>query len=1084
MQVCAQTEHTCLPLFKSPPAPSGSCLSLRSACLNAPRRRGCSRGMGAAGPLWVFLAVLAPGVFGDRGIFCDPPPPIADGRVSYHPGPIHVGTVVRYSCPTTYRLIGEKTLFCITKDQVKAVWDRDAPVCEYYNKNSICPEPIVPGGYKVKGTKSPYIHGDLLVFACKANFTMKGNKSVWCQANKTWGPSELPTCESNFPLECPPPHQIPHGHHTAGDIGAIVPGLSVTYSCDPGYLLVGEETIKCLSSGDWSADTPTCKEAQCEPPRQLPNGKIKQPPSLWPGAVVNISCNEGYRLKGQPTSQCVIFGQQAVWTKMPVCERIFCPRPPPIPNGRHIGSSLANVPYGSIVTYICDPGPERGVNFILTGEPTIRCTTDSHEAGIWSGPAPRCELDTATIQCPHPQVRRGRILTGQKARYSYNDTVVFVCMSDFTLKGSQRIRCSAQGTWEPREPICEKECQAPPKILHGHKEDTHLTHFDPGTSVKYRCDPGYVLVGKESIQCTSDGEWTPTAPQCKVAECDPIGNQLFKKPQDGFVRPDVSSSCDEGYRLSESVYQLCQGTVPWYMEIRLCKEITCSSPPTIYNGTHTGSPSGDIPYGTTITYTCNPGPETGVQFSLIGEPTIRCTSDDQKRGIWSGPAPLCSLSTPDVQCSHVHVANAHRIAGKEAPYFYNDSVTFECNPGFTLKGSRQIRCKANNVWDPEIPVCEKEACQPVRDPQELLADLRVELVNATCQDGYHLAEYAYHKCQDVEKGIWLQKTPVCEVIHCQPPPVIENGRHTSGMTQQFRYASEVSYQCDQGFYLLGKKTLQCRSDSKGRGSWSGPPPQCLHSPPATQCPDPDVRNGHKLNKTASEYSHGDTVNIACNPGFLLIGSPLIRCHTDNTWIPGVPACIKKALLRCQPPPEIPNGSHNGGHLTLFPPGKSITYSCDQGYLLVGEAHLLCTHEGTWSQPAPYCKEVNCSYPEAMTGMQKAVKPGKTYQYGSIVTLECEDGYILEGSPQSQCQDDHQWNPPLAVCRSRSPAPLAPLLCGIFAGSVFLIFLVSVTLFMITKHRERNYYTNTSPKGGAGHLETQEVYPIDPYNPAS
>lgn len=31
-----------------------------------------------------------------------------------------------------------------------------------------------------------------------------------------------------------------------------------------------------------------------------------------------------------------------------------------------------------------------------------------------------------------------------------------------------------------------------------------------------------------------------------------------------------------------------------------------------------------------------------------------------------------------------------------------------------------------------------------------------------CLSRYHLAEYAYHKCQDVEKGIWLQKTPVCE----------------------------------------------------------------------------------------------------------------------------------------------------------------------------------------------------------------------------------------------------------------------------------------------------------------------------------
>lgn len=96
-----------------------------------------------------------------------------------------------------------------------------------------------------------------------------------------------------------------------------------------------------------------------------------------------------------------------------------------------------------------------------------------------------------------------------------------------------------------------------------------------------------------------------------------------------------------------------------------------------------------------------------MEFSLIGESTIHCTSNDQERGTWSGPAPLCKLSLLAVQCSHVHIANGYKISGKEAPYFYNDTVTFKCYSGFTLKGSSQIRCKADNTWDPEIPVCEK-----------------------------------------------------------------------------------------------------------------------------------------------------------------------------------------------------------------------------------------------------------------------------------------------------------------------------------------------------------------------------------------
>ncbi|XP_012362267.2 complement receptor type 2 isoform X3 [Nomascus leucogenys] len=971
--------------------------------------------MGAAGLLGVFLALVAPGVL---GISCGSPPPILNGRISHYSTPIAVGTVIRYICSAGFRLIGEKSVLCISKDKVDGTWDKPAPKCEYFNKYSSCPEPIVPGGYKIRGS-TPYRHGDSVTFACKTNFSMNGNKSVWCQANNMWGPTRLPTCESVFPLKCPALPMIHNGHHTSENVSSIAPGLSVTYSCESGYLLVGEKIINCLSSGIWSAVPPTCEEARCKPLGRFPNGKVKEPPILRVGVTANFFCDEGYRLQGPSSSRCVIAGQGVAWTKMPVCEEIFCPSPPPILNGRHTGNSLANVSYGNIVTYTCDPDPEEGVNFILIGESTLRCTVDSQKTGTWSGPAPRCELSTPAVQCPHPHILRGRMVSGQKDRYTYNNTVIFACMFGFTMKGSKQIRCNAQGTWAPSAPVCEKECQAPPNILNGQKEDRHMVRFDPGTSIKYSCNPGYVLVGEESIQCTSEGVWTTPVPRCKVAECETTEKQLLTKPQHQFVRPDVNSSCGEGYKLSGSVYQECQGTIPWFMEIRLCKEITCPPPPVIYNGTHTGSSLEDFPYGTTVTYTCNPGPERGVEFSLIGESTIRCTSNDQERGTWSGLAPLCKLSLLPVQCSHVHIANGRKISGKEGPYFYNDTVTFECYDGFTLKGSSQIRCKADNTWDPEIPVCEKETCQPVReDLQELPVGSRVELVNTSCQDGYQLTGHAYQTCQDAENGIWFKKIPLCKVIRCHPPPVIANGKHTGMMAENFLYGNEVSYECDQGFYLLGEKKLQCRSDSKGHGSWSGPSPQCLRSPPVTRCPNPEVKHGYKLNKTHSAYSHNDIVYVDCNPGFIMNGSRVIRCHTDNTWVPGVPTCIKK--------------------------------------------------------------EVNCSSPADIDGIQKGLEPRKMYQYGAVVTLECEDGYVLEGSPQSQCQSDHQWNPPLAVCRSRS---LAPVLCGITAGLILLAFLIVVTLYMVSKHRERNYYTNTSQKE-AFHLEAREVYSVDPYNPAS
>lgn len=136
---------------------------------------------------------------------------------------------------------------------------------------------------------------------------------------------------------------------------------------------------------------------------------------------------------------------------------ILCGPPPSILNGRHTGNPSGNIPYGSMITYACDPDPEKGVSFILTGKKTIHCTANSQKTGgVWSGPAPRCELSSSAIQCPPPQIPRGHISSGRKEQYSYNDTVVFACTFGFTMKGSKVTRCNGQGAWEPSVPVCEK----------------------------------------------------------------------------------------------------------------------------------------------------------------------------------------------------------------------------------------------------------------------------------------------------------------------------------------------------------------------------------------------------------------------------------------------------------------------------------------------------------------------------------------------------------------------------------------------------------------------------------------------------
>ncbi|XP_060034311.1 complement receptor type 2 isoform X3 [Erinaceus europaeus] len=1073
---------------------------------------------------------------------CGPPPPITHGRNTYS-GSATVNTVVKYSCPSAFRLIGDSVLFCRGGGQADAYWDKAAPVCEVFNRYVQCPEPHVPGGQKDRRARPPFWHGAAVTFSCQANFTMRGNRTLWCQANGSWGPTALPVCESDTPLDCPPLPASPHAQHS-GPVGVRSrPGQAVLFSCEPGYLLQGEKTLRCLSSGAWSSEPPTCTEAQCDPPVPPRHGQVQQPPSLQLGSTATFSCTEGYRLKGQASSRCVIAGQKATWTRIPECEEIRCPPPPPAIQGTHSGNTSWPATYGSSVTYHCLPGPEPGVDFILVGESTLRCTADAQLEGVWSGPAPHCQLAVSGGPCPPPQVPGGRVVSGQKQHYSYNDTLGLTCEPGFTLKGSTRTRCSGRGSWEPELPRCEKACPAPPRILNGQLEDRGTLHFDPGTSVRYRCSLGYTLEGADTLRCSSQGVWMPSAPQCTAAPCEPVLKQTFKRPQHGFIRTEANSSCEEGYYLGSSVYQLCGGAQLWYQEVRLCKEITCTPPPAITDGVHSGSPSQEAPYGTRVTYSCRPGPERGVDFQLVGDSALSCTSRDGRTGTWSGPAPTCRLLLPSTRCPAPHVPNGFRVSGRDGPHSYNDSVTFQCVDGFTLRGSGWARCTANGTWEPVVPACEKgcppppgpqhgqhtggsralfepgvtvdfscdpgyrlvgspssrcapsgswspsaprceEApCQPVEDAgPEPPAGSHVVPFNTSCAEGYQLLGYVHRRCQDLESGVWFQKIPHCEAIHCPPPPSIAHGRVLNAPTQPAPYSREISYRCDPGFSLQGERSLRCVQDSQGHGAWSGQAPRCEAIPRETLCPRPEVRHGHVLNQSQPTFVPGTLLRVACTPGFLLNGSQWVRCHRDGRWVPVPPTCIKKASSGCRPL-KIAHGNHTGGDITRFPPGMSVLYSCDPGHLLVGEPLLLCTHEGAWSQPAPHCTEVNCSSPESVLGVQRGLEPGRLYQYGTIVTLECEDGYTLEGSSQSQCQDDHRWSPPLAVCKSHGS--LAPLVSGLSAGFLFLLCLASAAWCMLLRHRGRNYYTNRAPRGGGDiHLETREVYSVDPYNPAS
>lgn len=60
---------------------------------------------------------------------------------------------------------------------------------------------------------------------------------------------------------CLPPENIHHGDYNEKDKEFFSVGQEVSYTCEPGYNLIGTNLVQCTSFGTWSHAAPTCEGA-------------------------------------------------------------------------------------------------------------------------------------------------------------------------------------------------------------------------------------------------------------------------------------------------------------------------------------------------------------------------------------------------------------------------------------------------------------------------------------------------------------------------------------------------------------------------------------------------------------------------------------------------------------------------------------------------------------------------------------------------------------------------------------------------------------------------------------------------------
>lgn len=126
-----------------------------------------------------------------------------------------------------------------------------------------------------------------------------------------------------------------------------------------------------------------------------------------------------------------------------------------------------------------------------------------------------------------------------------------------------------------------------------------------------------------------------------------------------------------------------------------------------------------------------------------------------------------------------------------------------------------------------------------------------------------------------------------KVIECGPPQSISNGQYILNNKSR-SYMSTLSYQCNDGFVLVGRGNLICDPD----GLWNGPPPRCE----PVLCPDPPMITNGFGTLVSNSTRFDSIVEYQCDPGFELIGDKLIQCNRAGYWEGQPGYCIGMCII--------------------------------------------------------------------------------------------------------------------------------------------------------------------------------------------
>lgn len=187
----------------------------------------------------------------------------------------------------------------------------------------------------------------------------------------------------------------------------------------------------------------------------------------------------------------------------------------------------------------------------------------------------------------------------------------------------------------------------------------------------------------------------------------------------------------------------------------------------------------------------------------------------------------------------------------------------------------------------------------------------------------------------------------------------------------------------------------------------------------------------QFGKNIDFVPNGMILLIRCPPKYQQKGKR-VTCK-NGRWVPALPNCISTS---CQPPPLIEHGEFMlQSHYIDFPVNFRVKYKCDNGYQLQGNDELVCIKKKfnlVWSEKAPICTVLShCKDPGVSPD---GYRMGTCCIKGSILKYQCKPGFFLIGAQKIVCLDE-EWSDHRPLCQPDKYCPEPPVIShGRIVGS--------------------------------------------------